>query len=317
MLVAATACWSLSFPTMKALGLMQQGVLPEASTWFTAALCMAYRFGIATAVMAVWCAPTLHRLTRSELWEGIGLAAFASGGLVFQMDGLAYTSASTSAFLTQCYCLIIPLWIAVRERRWPRPVMVASCLMVIAGVTILSKVDWRHFRLGRGEVETLVASLIFTGQILWLERPRFARNSVRHFTLVMFGMICAFCLPLAWATAHRPADLWHAYATPPPLIALGVLVLFSTLGGYLLMNRWQPRVTATEAGLIYCVEPVFASVVAFFMPGWYSRWAGVNYPNEHVASNLVIGGGLITVANMLIQLRPTGAPGKGAVGSDE
>ncbi len=313
MLVAATAFWSLSFPTMKALGLMQQASMPGASTWFIAALCMTYRFGLAALLMLIWSAPTLRGLTRSEVYEGIGLAAFASGGLVFQMDGLAYTSASTSAFLTQCYCLIIPAWVALRERRWPSPVVGLSCLLVITGVAILSKVEFRQFRIGRGEIETLVASLIFTGQILWLQRPCYAQNNVRHFTLVMFAMIAVFCLPLAVSTARTPIDLTRAYGTVPSMVSLGVLVIFSTLGGYLLMNRWQPLVTATEAGLIYCVEPVFASGAALFMPAWYSRLACIDYANERIGASLLIGGGLITAANALIQLKAAGntaAPGK-------
>ena len=34
MLVLANACWALSFPTMKALTLLQQPLLPESSSWF-------------------------------------------------------------------------------------------------------------------------------------------------------------------------------------------------------------------------------------------------------------------------------------------
>lgn len=304
MLVAATAFWSLSFPTMKALGLMQQNLMPGASTWFSAALCMTYRFGIASFMMLFVCARTLRRLTRSEVWEGVGLAAFASGGLVFQMDGLAYTSASVSAFLTQCYCLIIPVWVALSEKRWPPPVAIASCVLVIIGVGMLSRVDLRNLRLGRGEIETLIASVIFTAQILWLQRPCFAHNNVRHFTLVMFFMIAAFCLPLALVTARQTSDLLTAYSTMPIAVSLGILVLFSTLGGYLLMNRWQPLVTATQAGLIYCVEPVFASAAALFMPAWFSRFAAIEYANERIGLNLLLGGGLITIANVLIQLKP-------------
>ena len=47
--------------------------------------------------------------------------------------------------------------------------------MVILGVALLSQVDWRNLKLGRGEIETLIASVIFTAQILWLERLVFVR----------------------------------------------------------------------------------------------------------------------------------------------
>jgi hypothetical protein len=68
-----------------------------------------------------------------------------------------------------------------------------------------------------------------------------------------------------------------------------------------MMNHWQRHVGATLAGLIYCIEPVFASAFALFLPGWFSEWAGVRYPNETVTLNLLLGGGLITLANVLVQ----------------
>jgi drug/metabolite transporter (DMT)-like permease len=70
------------------------------------------------------------------------------------------------------------------------------------------------------------------------------------------------------------------------------------------MNKWQPSITATEAGLIYCTEPIFTSVMALFLPALLSAWAGFNYPNETLTWHLLLGGGLITAANVLIQLRP-------------
>jgi len=303
-LVVANACWALSFPTMKAMAQLQQPMLPESSSWFIASMTLVVRFGLASVVMLIACASTLRKMTRLEIWEGVVLGAFASAGLIFQMDGLAYTSASTSAFLTQFYCLLIPLIVAFRDRRWPSRSVIASCLMVILGVAVLAEIDPRDFRIGRGELETLIGSTIFTGQILWLQRPKFAQNNVNHFTLVMFVMIAVCCLPVA-ALTGGPTDDWvAAYSSMPVLVFMVILTLFSTLGGYLLMNYWQPFLTATQAGLIYCLEPVFASFFALFLPGWFSVMSGIQYANETLTMGLLVGGGLITVANALIQLQP-------------
>ena len=40
------------------------------------------------------------------------LGIFAGTGMLFQVDGLAYTSASASTFLTQCCCLLLPWAVA-------------------------------------------------------------------------------------------------------------------------------------------------------------------------------------------------------------
>ena len=84
---------------------------------------------------------------------------------------------------------------------------------------------------------------------------------------------------------------------------LATLVIICTLGGYLFMNRWQRDVTATEAGLIYCVEPVLTSLLALFLPAWVSIWANINYANETLTARLLIGGCLVTAANVLLQKR--------------
>lgn len=304
MLVFANACWALSFPTMKAMGQLQQPLLPESNSWFVASMTLAVRFGVAALVMLIACTKTLRKLTRLEIWEGVVLGVFASAGLIFQMDGLAYTSASTSAFLTQFYALIIPLIVAFRDRRWPPLRVVASCLMVIVGVGVLAGIDPRDFRIGRGELESLIGSFFFTVQILWLQRPKFAPNNVNHFTFVMFVVIAVCCLPVALLTGGQSDDWLAAYSSVSAIVFMVILTVFCTIAAYLLMNYWQPFLTATQAGLIYCLEPVFASFFALFMPGWFSVMAGIQYANEQLSITLLVGGGLITLANVLIQLQP-------------
>ena len=68
-----------------------------------------------------------------------------------------------------------------------------------------------------------------------------------------------------------------------------------------MMNRWQKFVTATEAGLIYSIEPVIASLLSLFLPAIFSLWAGINYANEELTVRLFVGGGLIMAANILLQ----------------
>ncbi len=311
MLVLCTVFWSLSFPAMRALSLIQPTLVPGAGSWFFTGLGVAYRFGVAGLILLLLSLGTIRRLTRLEIQQGAVLALFGAGGILFQMDGLAYTEASTSAFLTQCYALLIPLWVALRLRRPPKPAVMLCCALVLAGVAVLARVDWRQFHLGRGEVETLIASVLFTGQILWLERPAYAGNNVKHFSLVMFLCMAGLAAPVAAFTAPQAADWLRAYESAPALGCLAVLIFLSTLGGYMLMNYWQPKLSATEAGLIYCLEPVLTSLLALFAPAWISRWSGIRYDNETLTFHLLVGGGLITLANVLLQVLPRSMPWQG------
>ena len=299
-LLFATVFWGLSFPVMRALSFTQQGLLPEASSWFFTALGVTYRFGFAGLLMALFFFRELKNISRCEMEQGTVLAFFGVGGILLQMDGLAYTDASISAFLTQGYCVFIPLWVALVHRlpvTWKKFWCIA---LVVAGVAVLAKLNFNSFKLGRGELETLLASLLFTGQILSLEHPRYAANRSTNFSIVMFLLMAVFAAPLVWATAPNVSACMQAYASWPACGFLALLVVFCTLISYTVMNRWQKHVAATEAGLIYCIEPVGASVLALFLPGIFSVWAGINYPNEEFTMRLLLGGGLITAANVLL-----------------
>lgn len=287
--------------------------MPGETSFFFASLAVSVRFGVAALVVAALSWRILGSLTRLEWSQGLGLAFFGGCGIVLQMDGLAHTSASTAAFLTQFYCLLIPIWAAWRLRIVPRFAVILSLLLVLAGVAVLAGISWTDLKIGRGEAEILVAATFFAAQILWLERPRYAGNRVMGFTVIMFAGTALLVFPIALATASNLRSIPAAYSSGPAWLVMGSIILFCTLGAYLLMNRWQRFVTATEAGLIYCVEPLAASLFAVVMPAWLSGIAGIDYENERLTARLIVGGTLITAANVLIQFeamrkQPAAAP---------
>ncbi len=304
MLLLANLFWGLSFPLIKAMGFAHRQVLPESSTWFITAYTVAPRFLIAAIVLLLFLGPKLRGFTRLEFKQGLFIGITAGIGMLFQNDGLQFTSASVSAFLTQFYAIMIPTWIAWRSRRWPSATVLACSVLVLVGVAILGRFDFQAMRFGRGEGETLLSSVFFMMQIFLLERKEFAANRALPVSLVMFGVQAVLFSAMAILTAPSAAGLLVPWTSGPWLGSTLTLTVFCTLGAYILMNSWQPKITATEAGLIYCVEPLFTSVLALFLPALLSAWGGFVYPNEQLTWHLLVGGGLITVANVLIQLKP-------------
>jgi drug/metabolite transporter (DMT)-like permease len=304
MLLLANFFWGLSFPVIKALGQLQGRLVPASSTWFITAYTMAPRFLLAVLVLIIIQARDFWRITPAELKQGAMMGLFTAGGMLFQNDGLQFTAASTSAFLTQFYAIMIPVWLALRARRNPGRLVWTSCALVLAGVAVLGHFDWRVMRFGRGEAETLLSSVFFMGQILCLENKQFAANRAAKITLVMFATEGLVFWTFAAITMPNAAALVTPWTSPVWLGLTALLTVFCTLGAFGLMNAWQPKITATEAGLIYCVEPIFCALMALFLPAIFSAWAAINYPNEHATTSLLIGGGLITLANVLVYLKP-------------
>ncbi len=304
MLLLANSFWGLSFPVVKALLLIHERMLPGASAWFSTIYTIAPRFLFAVGLLVLWRPRLFAQVTRQELKQGVVLGLLTAAAMFLQNDALQFTHASTSAFLTQFYAILIPVFLAVRARQNPGGRIWLCCALVLAGVAILGQFDWRELRLGRGEWETLLCSVFFGGQILWLGKKEFAGNDGVRLTLVMFVTEAIVFWGAAAALAPDVQTLVLPWTLAPWVGLTAALALFCTLGAFLLMNTWQPKITATEAGLIYCVEPIFSALMALFMPAWFSAWAGINYANETATWMLLVGGGLITLANVVLQLKP-------------
>lgn len=301
-LFVTTVLWSISFVLMRAMGLSLASLAPGADSFSISCVSVAIRYGLsALTILVLW--RGVGGITGREWRQGAWLGFFHGAGLLLQADGLAHTDASISAFLTQCYCVLVPLYCAVRDRVAPGGRALFSIVLVMVGVGILAHVDWNALRLGRGEAETLLCSVFFTAQILCLEHPRFRGNRTMPITCVMCGSVALLLLPLV-GCFPPPAGVVSAILCTRELLPLMAgLVLFSTVGANLLMNRWQHAVTGTEASLIYSTEPVYASLFALFVPSLLSSWSGIDYVDEHVTCSLVLGGGLMLAANVLMQWR--------------
>lgn len=308
-LTLACAMWGLSFPAIKALNLVQNAV----ESWESSAAIMIVRFGLSAALLLpILIATKTHfRFTKSEILQGIGLGFFGGFGMLLQVDGLAYTQASTSAFLTQGTVFFIPLLKSLWSRSLPTARETICCLIALSGLSILSGLDWKNLsHIGRGEAETLGAAAFFTGHILMLEPRAFAENNPLRVSLIMFTLISLFCLPLYLGNGGTISHLSGSVSDLRAASLLTVLVGPCTLLAFLWMNRWQTHVTATTAGLIYCLEPVFASIAALLLPAILSQAMHLDYPNETMTTALTLGGGLVLAANFFIQWpAPKNSPG--------
>lgn len=309
-LTLACLLWGLSFPLIKALHLEQAARIPEASTWFLAAWLQVARFGLAALLLI----PLLARRGipgRLEIHQGLIVGGWGGLGMAIQADALAYTHASTSAFLTQAYCIILPLWAAVRSRRLPGTRVITATVLVLAGSIVLSGLRWDDLTIGRGEASTLVAAFFFALQILALEDRRFAANSGVSVTFVMCVVIAAIFLPVSLIGAPHVGAVLTAGATSQAFVLVLSLALFCSVGAFGLMNAWQRRVSATEAGLIYTTEPVFTAVYVLFLPAMLGAFIGQIYANESLTTSLALGGSLIVAANVLMQWK--GKPHRPAI----
>ncbi len=300
LLIGTTVLWGLSFPLVRGLELVQRASAPHVPDAALASADVAIRFALAILFLLPMYGRGLANVTFREWSQAIGLAFFAAGGLYLQTLGLAWTDASIAAFLTQLYTLVVPLIVAVRDRRWPSLRVVIACGLVLIGAAMLSPGLLRHFTLGAGELVVILSTFFMASQIVWVERPLYAENRAGVVTLIMFAILALVSAAGYFVVGGTMPGVGQLFGTWPIWWLTLALVLLCTVFNFLIMNAWQRCVSATEAGLIYCIEPIIATVVASFLPGWISRFASITYLNESLTWSLLIGGVLIVGATVLV-----------------
>jgi len=304
LLVLACLGWGIGFPLMKAVLQAQQAATGFEASWVTAQHQL-LRYVVGATVLSALAWLMTRRLPTAGEWaQGAVCGITAAIGMQLQIDALNRAPASTVGFITQFYVLVIPLVIAVRARRWPGATTIASVLLALTGVAVLSGITLTDLRPGVGELMVLAASIIFTVQILALEAPRWAANHGLQVCGAMFMVMIACDLPLVAITGPGLGGMADCFAVPGTLPLVLIIVGFCTCMPYALMITFQRDVSSTEAGILYCSEALFSAASSLFLPGLAAALLAIAYANESPSTAMVVGGGLILAGAVLVQLAP-------------
>jgi drug/metabolite transporter (DMT)-like permease len=332
-LLLVNALWGISFPVVKVLNTMSDahfGIETAnesdtfrllASTWM-----LATRFTLAFVLLLLGGFRLVYETTRREWWAGASIGVLFFSGLVLQVIGLATIPASRSGFLTSLTTVFTPILGIFLFRLFPSRWMVAGALLALLGVMVLTDLivwDESGLRLAEdaaqrwtwGDSVSTIGSMFFAVQVLLLDHYGKRMRSIAltpGMFLVTAGLSWALtamilATPLREGTGVSSmgfGDWWALTIRGPYLTSLFVLASFCSVVSFGLMNRFQPHVTASQAAVIYSIEPVCASLWALFLPGWLSVATGMNHPNETLTRSLLVGGIMILIANV-VALYPT------------
>lgn len=321
-LVAINAMWGCSFPVVKTLNLEIDEHF--AVTAFTAsnglrvasaACVLAIRFGLALVLFAVFFRKTMRQVRAPHIWAGTVMGTAFFVGIMLQVIGLATIPASRSGFLTSLVVIFAPILQSITNRRPPRFVVIVGAFLALVGASVLTgsvMVDLRGVRIADdalakwtlGDTLTTLSAFFFSIQVLLVDRFGQRYDSIgltpsMFATTAILGLIVfAVVQPSVPETAASAG--WLALLIQPRFIGLIVfLSVFASLIAFAWMNKYQPYVTASQAAVIYTLEPLFASTWAMVLPGILSVYCLVAYTNESLNMPLVIGGCLVMLANIV------------------
>lgn len=332
MLVIVNAMWGASFPINRGLNLQvdQFFGVPEtsASGWLrtaASAWLVTLRFGVASILLLVFYRSMIRRVRWTHVVAGFWIGFFFYAGLLLQVIGLGLIPASRSAFITSLVVVCTPVMATLIKRRLPKPIVLVGVAVAFAGVAVLTEmitvtgdgIGIAPDALARftwGDAVTIGAVLFFSGQILVLDSfgssvvdddgsttasDSVAVTPVMFATVIILGSV-TFGILKSFVPEVPVAGSWTSLATRPSFVGLVVgLGAFPSLLAFVWMNRYQPFLAASQAAVIYTLEPFFASMWAMFAPAIIAVLFGIVYANESFSWPLVIGGALILVANAI------------------
>jgi len=215
-----------------------------------------------------------------HLWlDGLLLGGWLIAGYGTQTIALSSTSANRAAFITALSVVLVPLWQAVVARKRLRVALWGAVVLAVFGLALLS---WEGGRLVIGDVWALGCAVTYAGFILSLERTS-RHHAALPFTVAQ--LLWVTVLAGAWMLLARAAPL-PAPESWGPLLYLGVAATALTTLLQTLGQRW---VSASEASVIYALEPVSASIFSYFLLG------------ERVYLRGFLGGAMVVAATVLSQ----------------
>ncbi|WP_432929802.1 DMT family transporter [Microbispora sp. CA-135349] len=241
-------------------------VMQDVGKSVSAASFLALRFLTAIPAMVLMAAPTLSRLSRSEVFSGVAFGSLLYGILILETVGVQHTSAANSGFLITVSVILVPVFERIISRR-RQPLMVyAATATALAGCGLLLLSDGLHPR--PGDLIILAAAFVRATQITLFGRKtkRTTPQSLPNLTLVEFVVVFALA---ALTSGFTGTPVWRAAGS----VSAGNWLLIAYLGvlgtSYaFFVQLWAARrSSSTRVGLILATEPLFATAFALMAAG--------------------------------------------------
>lgn len=304
-LALALACvfWGLSFPLMQIaqhalgrVGAFAPTVAGETALSLTLA---GWRFALMTVLY--WLLTGCPRLERAGMRAGFYVGLFFTAGSCLQIVGLRYVLPSLSGILTTLLVVFTPMAQAWLFRQRVGAMTWCAAIVALIGIGILSQPNEAAISAHSlitappfpwfGELLTIACALMFTGHVLSVDHFG-GKVDARQLTLAMVATMavvsCGLGLVLGGTGIYAPSALTALWSDRSWLTSMSLLVVFGSVIAFHLMNTFQPRISPSAASVIYCLEPVFATV-----------WS-VAIGTESLTAITVLGGAVVLFAVLLV-----------------
>ena len=277
-LILVTIIWGAAFAVVK-----------NSLDYIPPVYMMAFRFTIASVIMALVFIKKLLRITKDELIHGAGIGVFLFLAYLFQTIGCNYTTAGKNAFLTTVYVILVPFlnWVLIKRR--PDVFSIIAAFLSITGIGLLSLEGiGGDLSMNKGDILTLICGFCYALQIIFI--AQWSQNDDPVLLAILQIFVAAV---LSWITAPFIDDNmnWYVLTNRNVILSILYLGLLSTMVAFALQTICQKYLAPSLAALLMSFEAVFGAL------------SGVIFLGEIIPPRGIIGCALMFIAVVLSETK--------------
>ena len=250
MLVIVTVCWGVSYFLMDlALEEMDPFTLN------------AYRFLGAFAIAAILSVKKLKGTNMTTIRYAMLVSIALTVCYIGATFGVKYTSQSNAGLLCAMTVIFAPILAFIFKKVIPEKKMVIVLVLCLVGIALMTLSD--ELKMAFGDVLCLICAVAYASDLLITETA-VKKEEVDAYNLGIFTLFFTGLFMLILALIFEDPVLPQSGAC---WFAVIFLSIFCTGVAFVIQPIAQQYTTSTHVGVIFCLEPVFAGIVAFFLAG--------------------------------------------------
>ncbi|MFN5310310.1 MAG: DMT family transporter [Candidatus Kapaibacterium sp.] len=252
------------------------------------------RFLLASGVGLLLWGKYLRSLTVKDIQQGTILGIVFGIGFLLQTWGLQYTTIAKSSFITGSMVIFTPIVYYLIERRPVTLMQKIGVLVVTLGLWIFT--DPNFSSVNKGDIATLICAVLWGVYITLTDvytanREDILEHSAR-LTLLQFISTCiissiAYLLYEHTSMADFQQLLHISFTAQDALIAICYTAFLGSVIATYIQTRWQRDSSPVKAALIFSLEPIIASILAYLYISEQFGW------REFIGGSIVLLGVLM------------------------
>lgn len=236
----------------------------------------AFRFIMAFVMAIGFAFPKLKGVNKATIFHAAGITVLLLGVYTCSTLGVKYTSISNTGFLCSLSVIFIPILTFLIKKEKPEKKLMAAIIICVIGIAMLTLNE--QFQMAWGDLICILGSVCASFYLMSLD-SLLKNGEIQAFpmSVLLFGFMGIYCSILAFVFEEPKIP-----QTAPVIGAIVFLGVVCTLIGLVVQTHAQQHTSATHVGVIFCLEPIFSAVVAYFLAG------EVLLPRAYVGAVLMI-----------------------------